>query len=437
MACHQLSLWSCGRGWQKWCPRETGREPHLHAGAPLHAVCTIEYVDHSCQPQTQAVTNILMFIQKMLARLTGDCMCCLADECHCCSCRDLCQTTPTKLVLVEEHDYEEALQWMVGRWAAIKQLLLAGLQKLLKCVNEKDVWKPSDKPGIRNQLRSPEKFSLEVVRELIAELIGEVKGNLDDRFPNLDILSAFHIFDPRSYGDVKQSQLSAFGSANYKKLLKHFDGKEQAHRLFNADRAELVAALAEFERVKPRLWNAGLEGTSMLAFWRHLSETDVLSLSHVLKLVQICFVVPLNSACAERGFSLHNLIKTKLRNRMRIPALDALMRTQSQDVDFRKFNYEAAVSMYHEKGTLFKMPRVFAAVKNECGGADTDSGDSEDLDGSDALEYESEGSMLMTSDVEEDEVSSDVEQAEESSEVVLGEGPSVPEDEAFLREWAE
>lgn len=122
MACHQLSLWSCGRGWRKWCPRETGREPHLHAGAPLHVVCTIEYVDHSCQPQTQAVTDILMFIQKMLARLTGGCIFCLADECHCCSCRDLCQITPTKLVLVEEHDYEEALQWTVGRWAAIKQL---------------------------------------------------------------------------------------------------------------------------------------------------------------------------------------------------------------------------------------------------------------------------------------------------------------------------
>lgn len=78
------------------------------------------------------------------------------------------------------------------------------------------------------------------------------------------------------------------------------------------------------------------------------------------------------------------------------------------------------------------MPKVFAAVNNECMGADTDSGDSEDLDGSDALEYESDGSMLMSSDVDEDEVSSDDEQAEEASEVVLGEVSDVPEDEAFL-----
>lgn len=170
----------------------------------------------------------------------------------------------------------------------------------------------------------------------------------------------------------------------------------------------------------------------MLAFWRDLSETDKLSFSHVVKFAEICFVVPLNSACAERGFSLHNLIKSKLRNRMRLPALDALMRSKSQNVDYKTFDYEAAVSKYHEKGSIYKMPKVFAAVNNECMGADTDSGDSEDLDGSDALEYESDGSMLMSSDVEEDEVSSDDEQAEEASEVVLGEVSDVPEDEAFL-----
>lgn len=107
----------------------------------------------------------------------------------------------------------------------------SGVQKLLKCVSKRNVWMPRDKPGIRIQLQSPTDFSLEVAREFLAELIGEVKGNLDDRFPDLDILSAFHIFDPRSYSDVKQSQLDAFGSADYKKLLKHFDGQGQAHRL--------------------------------------------------------------------------------------------------------------------------------------------------------------------------------------------------------------
>lgn len=96
----------------------------------------------------------------------------------------------------------------------------------------------------------------------------------------------------------------------------------------------------------------------MQAFWRDLSETEALCLQHVLLLVQVWFVVPMNSACAERGFLLHHSIKIKLRNRMRIPSLDALMRTNSQIVDFKTFKYEAAVSMYHDKQEKYKMPKV-------------------------------------------------------------------------------
>ena len=79
-------------------------------------------LSHSCQPQNQAVTDALMIINEVLARLMGDCMFCLADGCHCCSCKALYQITPTKLIVVEEHDYEEALKWMMGRWAAVMQL---------------------------------------------------------------------------------------------------------------------------------------------------------------------------------------------------------------------------------------------------------------------------------------------------------------------------
>lgn len=310
----------------------------------------------------------------------------------------------------------------------------AELQDVLKCVSAKTyVWKPTSKPGIKVQLRAPDEFSLEVVRDFLAELVAEVKENLDERFPELDILSAFRIFDPRTYSEMKYGHVKAFGSDEFKKLIKHFCGPKQAHRLFAAQESEILSALAEFARVKPLLWNAGQDGTSMQAFWRDLPEEDALCLRRVLIFVHVCFVVPMNSACAERGFSLHNTIKTKLRNRLRIPSLDALMRTRSQKVDYQTFNYEAAISMYHGKRgqSGLKLPKVFAAVRNECKGAETDSGDSEDMDGSDAFEDDSEGSMLMDSSDDESE------QDEAGSEGLLGVGQIDPEDEAFVREMME
>ena len=108
------------------------------------------------------------------------------------------------------------------------------------------------------------------------------------------------------------------------------------------------------------------------------------------------------------------------------------MRVQSQKVDCQKFNYEAAVTMYHEKRgeSGLKMPKVFAAVKNECKGAETDSGDSEDLDGSDAFEDDSEGSMLMVSSDDE------IEQNEGVNEGLAGVDLLDSEDEAFIKEMA-
>ncbi|KAK9901133.1 hypothetical protein WJX75_009650 [Coccomyxa subellipsoidea] len=72
--------------------------------------------------------------------------------------------------------------------------------------------------------------------------------------------------------------------------------------------------------------------------------------------------------------------------------------------------------MYHGKRgqSGLKLPKVFAAVRNECKGAETDSGDSEDMDGSDAFEDDSEGSMLMDSSDDESE------QDEAGSEGLLG-----------------
>jgi hypothetical protein len=45
-----------------------------------------------------------------------------------------------------------------------------------------------------------------------------------------------------------------------------------------------------------------------------------------MKLVYIMLCIPLNTACCERGFSIHSAIKTKIRSRTSIAILDTLIR---------------------------------------------------------------------------------------------------------------
>ena len=82
----------------------------------------------------------------------------------------------------------------------------------------------------------------------------------------------------------------------------------------------------------------------------------------MLIFVSLCFVIPLNSACAERGFSLHITLKTKLRNRLRIQAIDALMRCKSMIEDYKTFDYEAALALHNTTPRVVKMQGVFAAL---------------------------------------------------------------------------
>lgn len=45
-------------------------------------------------------------------------------------------------------------------------------------------------------------------------------------------------------------------------------------------------------------------------------------------LVAIGLVIPSNTACVERGFSLHCISKNKLRNALKIAQVDAMLRVK-------------------------------------------------------------------------------------------------------------
>lgn len=257
----------------------------------------------------------------------------------------------------------------------------SSLRRFLSNLTTSNVWEVS--PGVNIQLLEPlTEFTLDSVREFLNELVEAATEHLDLRFPESDVLNAFMIFDPQSYRHVRSGNLESFGKAEFKKIVTHFCAAKLENRLFDVDEALVDVLSREFTIMKKTLWTAGLDQHATFeSVWRGLDDSHRLVLPHMLKFVEVCFTVPMNSARAERGFSEHGIVKTKLRNRLRIVTLDALMRCTDMVSDYKDFDYDAAVSLYHQKPKGFRMPRVFQAVNALEYEGDTDSGDSADMEG--------------------------------------------------------
>jgi hypothetical protein len=84
--------------------------------------------------------------------------------------------------------------------------------------------------------------------------------------------------------------------------------------------------------VKIELYNIACSYSSIMpCFFEGLqllqdSKMQVLKYANVMKMVYIMLCIPLNTACCERGFSIHTAVKTKVRSRTSIEILDGLLR---------------------------------------------------------------------------------------------------------------
>jgi hypothetical protein len=131
------------------------------------------------------------------------------------------------------------------------------------------------------------------------------------------------------------------------------------------------------------------------------------------------FLIPVQTAVVERGFSLQKIIKNKLRNRLEIVTVDSLMRVKLLCNDLEGFDVDAAAKKYvtspagcmvlnqlHKKVSQIEIGRLedgiddgepdfdFAFCADDGSDDDGDDGDDdalwlEDEEGSDEVEDES------------------------------------------------
>jgi len=216
--------------------------------------------------------------------------------------------------------------------------------KFLPKVTAKGVWSPAE--GYCFQLRT---CKLSVLHALLKKIAVFLVEKLDERFESSALLKNFLIFVPDTYLGMPAEDLQKFGSEMLRALLVHFCASHLGEkRLFIVTGRESIIA-AEFLALKKALFQVvnELNQTNATFIWRKLFvEQAHLYFPNLFLLVQIMFLIPVQTAVVERGFSLHKIIKSKLRNRLQIMTIDSLLRVKLLCTDLEGFDVDAAAKKY-------------------------------------------------------------------------------------------
>ena len=166
--------------------------------------------------------------------------------------------------------------------------------------------------------------------------------NLEDRFPQVGLLSAFSIFDP-SEGVSSCTRASDIAAACLDKvriLAKHYGTGENP--IVNID--ELYEEWGTFSVMLADHYSKA----KTKDVFRDLVLTDKLQplFPQLSKLASVILTIPFSTADCERVFSTMKRVKILLRNRLKTTTLDWLLRISIEGQALDDFDFEAAIEKW-------------------------------------------------------------------------------------------
>lgn len=179
--------------------------------------------------------------------------------------------------------------------------------------------------------------------------ITELIANLEKRFPDSDLISAFGVLGMRPIGLLSQSDLEKWGNDKLEVLLNWFGQKQQAPPKANGGNTVQTDAIINQEATKDEWLKCkelvvaeGYPRDVLAVLWGLIKKFHPDSFPNLLKLAAIALVTPTHTSDCERAFSQQNLIKTSHRNRLSESVLDDLLVVQlegpnPEEVDFSEF----------------------------------------------------------------------------------------------------
>ena len=123
------------------------------------------------------------------------------------------------------------------------------LHAVLQKITTQHIWMPWHNSAIklRGGFVSKQHCSNE-----IDELVAALMKHIHERCPEVEVLSTFSIFDPKSYAGMNQPQLRQFGTDELECIVKHVSKAEQpeAEPWIRVDKAVAMETLKQFTLVK-------------------------------------------------------------------------------------------------------------------------------------------------------------------------------------------
>ncbi|KAG1679410.1 hypothetical protein FOA52_007701 [Chlamydomonas sp. UWO 241] len=177
-------------------------------------------------------------------------------------------------------------------------------------------------------------FKMTTAYKFAADFADAAIESLKERFfdddPSLDILACFTIFDPVQYIGMGHAELDDFGN-DFQQLKDHFwSGDGLPNSPFSARGESFMATLdTEFKHVKTVIKDrlARTPSATMLNLWRFIARSsDSLMVPNIILLMNVYYVMVLHTAEVERGFSIHRILKNRLRSCFMILMVDSLLR---------------------------------------------------------------------------------------------------------------
>ncbi|KAI4815993.1 hypothetical protein KUCAC02_006114 [Chaenocephalus aceratus] len=176
--------------------------------------------------------------------------------------------------------------------------------------------------------------------------------NIEDRFPDIGLFSAFRIFDPRCLPwDNMQ-----FGRDELRTILDHLCpvGREPI--------VDTDTCSTEWSPFK-ELVHANYSNNSFQELVKIMAAQHAGFLPETTKLLAAISVIPMSTVPCGRGFSIQNRIKTKGRARIKAEHIDVLMRICIEGPPIEQFDFYKAL----EKFRVEKYRRIYQGpCKERC-----------------------------------------------------------------------
>ncbi|CAG8576953.1 10563_t:CDS:2 [Rhizophagus irregularis] len=189
-------------------------------------------------------------------------------------------------------------------------------------------------------------LSISSIPNSFSQFSSSIIQNIEKRFPDSDFHYSMRIFDAQQL-PLTQTLINQYGEKEIE-IVGEFYGNQKTDQDGNIYEPIIDKKELKNEWIVVRQFIANFRESKFVEQWfRIFSTTDFSTLyPNISKIIHIILIIPLSNASVERVFSRQNLIKSKLRNKMKLETLYFHLNILINGPSLNSFDFEAAYNYW-------------------------------------------------------------------------------------------